>query len=1082
MHPARDFTEDTIVQQRPPVQRQAQPRPTGNPAQRPTQVRGGAQSQRPVTQRSAQARPAQRPAAPAGGNNELIRNILVGIGVVAVLVLAFILQFKVFPDGRVLYEEGNAAGSEENKLAAEISGSSVFQFSEIMSSNGSALMDDANEYPDWVELTNTGSSAMDLEGFVIAKQTDTTRQFVFPEMALQPGEHVVVFCDNTLANVAGSAFHAPFKISAAGDTIMLFNPSGTAVEAVNVPAMEKNTSYYKDAAGEWVAGKEYTPNMANTAENHKTLVANAVTVASDVIVTEFMASNVSYVPDETGAYGDWIEITNTGSQPVNLKGYGLSDTRDKVVKWKFPDVTLGAGQSMIVYCDGKNLTPTDGSPLHTNFSLSSEKESILFSNANSQLITCIDYDILKPDQSMSLQSDGSWATDKAPTPGHSNTNASAALIENQFAAQNTLGVYISEVMASTSLKNYQDMSYDWVELYNSTGNTVNLSGMGISDDPSQPRKWQFPEGTTIAPGEYQVLYLSGLNTTKYEAGKLSHASFSLAADGGEALVLSTAAGEIVDRVPLPTQYSNISYGRITGQQGFFYFSEHSAMAANPSSGYRDRAEVCDYSVAGGTFNAGETLTVELSCQPGAQIYYTLDCTDPTQLSTPYTGPITISDTTILRTIVYADDSLPSFMDSQSYFFGLDHTMEVVSIVTDPDNLFSPEYGIYVKDETTGANSKHTGWRDTEMEAHVEVFETDGNTLLSQGCGIMLHGQYSRAEAQKAFKVIARSQYGGGNRFKAKLFSDREFTEYQSFILRASGQDGDKTRMRDSVLTDLARNTSVMYQETELCVVYLNGQYWGHYNMRERINAHMIAQHEGWVGDEDNIDLVKANSNTMQGSNETFEDLLAWIAENGIDTDEEMAYVDSIVDVRNYMEYVAIQSFTGNTDLLNVKRYRNANGDGRWRWILFDMDWAFNEDTNSARRWLNPDGAGSGNKTNNKLFIALMKNEKFFDEYCTFMGEMLATDWSTESVLALIKQRYDELLPEMPAHLARWNVSESQFNSSMKKFISYAETRPAKLLGYMQEAYGLTDAQMQHYFGDAIAKVEEYAAKSGEGGD
>lgn len=1070
------------MQQKPPVQRQ------GNPAQRPVQ-RPAAQPQRPVQQRPVPQRPTAQPQrlaqqpAPQNGNSDLIRNILIGVGVVAVLVVAFILQFIVYPDGRVLYEAGSSTGDETTQMTAEIHGSSVLQFSELMPSNGSALMDESGEYPDWIELTNTGSSPIDVEGFIIAKETDTTRQFVFPDMTLAPGEYVVIFCDNTLANTAGGEFHAPFKLSAAGDTVMLFNSTGTAVESVNTPSVEKNISYAKNDSGTWELTGEYTPRMANTSANHETLVSNTATVASDVIVTEFMASNASYAADESGAYADWIEITNTGASAVSLKGYGLSDTRDKVVKWKFPDVTLGAGESMIVYCDGKNLTPTDGSPLHTNFSLSSEKESILFSNANGQLITCMDYDILKPDQSMSLQSDGSWTTDKAPTPGYSNTNASAALIEGQFAAQNTLGVYITEVMATTSVSNYGDASYDWVELYNSTDSTVNLSGMGISDDPTEPRKWQFPSGTTIAPGEYQVLYLSGLNTTKYDSAKLSHASFSLAADGGEELVLSTAEGTIVDRVPLPVQYSNISYGRISGQQGFFYFTEYTAKKSNPAAGYRERAEVCDYSVYGGQYDAGDTLTVELSCQAGGQIYYTLDCSDPDQTSTPYTGPITITDTTILRTVVYADEALPSYLDSQSYLFGLEHTVEVVSIVTDPDHLFSDEEGIYVKDPASDPSAKYSGWRETEQEAHVEIFGLDGSTVVSQGCGIKLHGQYSRAEAQKAFKVIARSQYGGGNRFKAKLFANRDFTEYQSFVLRSSGQDWDKTRMRDSVLSALARNTSVMYQETTLCVLYLNGQYWGQYNMRERINTHMIAQHEGWEGDEDNIDLVKANSNVMQGSNESFTDLLDWIAENGIDTDEEMAYVNSIVDVRNYMEYVAVQSFTGNTDLLNVKRYRNSNAeDSRWKWILFDMDWAFNEDTNSARRWLNPDGAGSGNKTNNKLFIALMKNEKFFDEYCTFMGEMLATDWSTESVLADIKARYDELLPEMAMQLERWDVPESQFNSSMKKLINYAETRPAKLLGYMQESYGLTDAQMQQYFGDAIAKVEEYAAQSGEGGD
>ena len=1063
------------MQQRPPVNRSGQgARP--NPAQRP--------QQRPVGNAPRMQQPAPRPTAqpPAGGgNNGLPRTILIIAGVVVALVATFLLQFKVFPDGRMLTysEDGSDSRTQQS---AEIAGSSALQFTEVMSSNGSALMDDTGNYPDWVELTNTGSASMSVEGYVIAQQANATRQFTFPEMTLAPGERVIVFCDNTLANSAGEAFHAPFKLSASGTTLMLFNPSGTAVEAINVPAMERNSAYSKDESGAWEITTAYTPGLANTPENHRTLVDNTATVASDVIVTEFMASNASFVADEDGEYGDWIEITNNGSEPVSLNGYGLSDSRDKIVKWKFPDVTIAPGAVMIVYCDGKNRTPTDGSPLHANFSLSSEKESVLFTNAEGQLITCVDYDILKPDQSMSLQADGSWSTTLAPTPGYSNTKESAALIDGQLAAQNTSGVFISEVMATTSAANYGSASYDWVELYNGTDGTINLSGMGLSDRPDKPRKWQFPDGVTIAPGQYMVVYLSGLNTTANESGKLCHANFALAADGYEELVLSTPAGVIVDRVSLPAQYSNISYGRISGRQGFFYFTESTAMAANAPSGYASRALPCQYSVEGGLFDAGEQLTVTLSCESGGQIYYTTDCSDPDQTANLYTGPITIGDTTILRTIVYAPDALPSLPDTQSYLFGLNHTVEVVSIVSDPDNLFSEEKGIYVKDPNSDPAAIHSGWRSTEMPASCEIFTTDGDTLISQGCGIRLHGQYSRSEAQKAFKVIARSQYGD-NRFRARLFENRPFTEYQSFILRTSGQDWDKTHMRDSVLTALARNTSVMYQETTLCVLYLNGQYWGAYNMRERINTHMICQHEGWEGQEDDLDLIKANSRVMQGSNDTFAELLDWIAKNGIDTDEKLAYVDSIVDVNNYMEYVAIQSFTGNTDLLNVKRYRNPNGDGRWRWILFDMDWAFNLDTDSARRWLNPAGAGAENKTNNKLFIALMKNPTFFDNYCTFMGQMMATDWSTQSVIADIEARYNALKPEIGQHLARWNLSESRYNSNVAKIVSYAETRPGKLLGYMQAAYKLSDEQMQHYFGDAIAKMEEYdAAKGGGGGD
>lgn len=441
------------MQQRPPVNRPGQgARP--NPAQRPQQRPTGSM---PRLRQTAQ-RPAVQPPA-GGGSGDLPKALLIVAGVVVALVATFLLQFKVFPDGRMLTY--NETGSDSRtQQSAEISGSSAFQFTEVMSANGSALMDDTGNYPDWVELTNTGSSAMSVEGFVIAQQANATRQFTFPEMTLNPGECVIVFCDNTLASSAGEAFHAPFKLSASGAALMLFNPSGTAVEAINVPAMERNSAYSKDESGAWAVTTAYTPGLANTLENHRTLVDNTATVPSSVVVTEFMASNASFAADEDGEYGDWIEITNNGSEPVNLNGYGLSDSRDKIVKWKFPDVTIAPGAAMIVYCDGKNRTPADGSPLHTNFSLSSERESVLFSNAAGQLITCVDYDILKPDQSMSLQADGTWTTALAPTPGYSNTKESAALIDGQLAAQNTSGVSIGEVKATTGAANDGSASND----------------------------------------------------------------------------------------------------------------------------------------------------------------------------------------------------------------------------------------------------------------------------------------------------------------------------------------------------------------------------------------------------------------------------------------------------------------------------------------------------------------------------------------------------------------------------------------------------------------------------------------------
>ena len=183
-------------------------------------------------------------------------------------------------------------------------------------------------------------------------------------------------------------------------------------------------------------------------------------------------------------------------------------------------------------------------------------------------------------------------------------------------------------------------------------------------------------------------------------------------------------------------------------------------------------------------------------------------------------------------------------------------------------------------------------------------------------------------------------------------------------------------------------------------------------------------------------------------------------------------LDSAIDIQNYIEYMAIQMFTGNTDTLNVKRYRNANADGKWRWVLFDLDWAFYEDTNSVRRWLAPGGMGNGGRTDNTLFIACMENDTFRDQFLTYLGQQMATTFSTQSMLDRFEERYNALKPILADQLERWGQTESEYNSALKRLIEYARTRPSRMLQFLKyaEALSLTQAQMEHYFGDAMAQV------------
>ena len=980
--------------------------------------------------------------------------VIVLIGVAA-MVLTWLIQSIVPGSG--------SAGAADDGL----------RISEIMSANASTLVGNDVGIEDWVELQNTSGHAIDLTGYSLVRETKPAQAFAFPGGVLQPGEYVIVHMDNTGKAVQADGYHAPFRLPASGETLALLNKSGEGVDLVTIPSLARDQVYCRDASGKWVVSDYPTPATANRAERWDGTDENArpISVQPGALeISEVMADNATFFEDETGACPDYVEIHNISGAPVNLSGWSLSDKSDKLTRWQFPAVTLPADGYLAVHCSGEDRHDDHGH-LHTNFRISNKGDTLFLTAPGGQTVSYIKTPAMEPDQCYSLQETG-WTRQFSPSPNYPNTPEGADAAAREIQTRNDAGVRVTEILASSSKSN------DWIELYNGTSQAVDLSGWGLSDNAGRPRKWQFPSGTTIQPGAYLGVFANGLDTTA--EGRIQ-TNYCLSSDGGYSIVLSRPGGEIVDRVFVPMQYEDISYGRVEGEAGLRYFTTVTPGAANDSPAYYGRASRPIYSVEGGMYRTGDVLTVELSVPSNCRAYYTLDCTDPTESSTPYTGPITVSETTILRTRVYGEGYLESFMDSQSYLYDVNNgngTVFVVSLVSDPYNLTSDEAGIMVKGPNAephypyGSMNKGANfWMDWEREAHVEVFNPDGSTMISQECGIKLHGQFSRAERQKAFKVIARSKYGG-NRFEAPIFSHRPYTEYQSFLLRSSSEDGDKTRFRDALLQRLAEGGCVDYQETEIGVLYIDGKYWGHYNLRERICKSNICQFEGWEGYEDDIDLIKANTNVMQGSNETMVQLLDYVKTHDMNTDEAYQVLDNAIDIENYIEYMAVEMYTGNTDTLNVKRYRNPKTDGKWRWVLFDLDWSFSVDTNSPKRWLTPGGMGNNLRTDNTLFIACMKNHTFVDRFLTFLGEKMATTYSADHIKEMVDEFYSAIEPLMPDHYARWDFTESKHKSAIREFVRYAEKRPYRMLQFIKynDYLPLTQSQMEHYFGDVMAQV------------
>ena len=926
---------------------------------------------------------------------------------------------------------------------------SPLRISEVMASNASAHRDAGGAFCDWVELVNTGAQSENVGGFRLVDGENVLAPLTLPDVALAPGEHLVIYCDGEERNVPGGELHAPFRIDADGAALALYDADGALADAVDVPALTANEVYRRDeATGTWQVSGEYTPGLANTREMHLSLEAEESD--SPLVISEASSANRTYAPDASGACHDYVEIYNPSAQAIDLTGHCLTDDEADPGKWAFPQgATIPAGGCLLIYASGGAAGAAG--ELHASFKLDSAGETLLLTDPEGRAISRLSLPALKSDQAYSLGADGAYTAALAPTPGLPNDSDEPRL---QMARANAGGVYISELMASSD-----EHPHDWLEVYNASSQAVDISGWGLSDDAASPRKWRFPQGTVIAPGDHLTLYLSGVAGTTN--GGVLCASLRLSADGGYGLTLSDASGALLDRVFVPEQYTGISYARMD-DGGFLYTTEDTPDRMNAQTGYLGRAQQPAFSAPGGPQAEGSTLQVELTAAPGARIFYTLDCSAPDETDAPYTGPIAVTDTTVVRAVAYQEGYLPSYSASQSYLYDAEHTLRVVSMVADPEDIF-------------GSEGFHTLYeRDLERPGHIEVYTENGAQMLSENCALRLHGQGSRKYRQKGFKVIARREYGT-NRFRAPLFSGRDYTEYQSFLLRASSEDGRLTRMRDSILTALARGTDVLYQETELCVLYINGEYWGHYNMRERICAAMICQYEGWEGQEDNIDIVKGNDLVLRGSDDSFQAMLAYLRQHGVPDDETLVRVGEEVDLDSFIAYQALQIFVGNADTLNVKRYRNRNADGRWHWAIFDLDWGFYVDTNSIRRWLDPQGMGTSLATDNTLFIALMGNPTFYDRFLTYMGDMLSTQWTSGRIVEMIHERYLALTPELPRHQARWGQSRENFEERVAELVEYAKTRPRKLVGYFRDTLGLTGEEMEHYFGAAMRRIEEEEA-------
>jgi hypothetical protein len=631
----------------------------------------------------------------------------------------------------------------------------------------------------------------------------------------------------------------------------------------------------------------------------------------------------------------------------------------------------------------------------------------------------------------------------------SSASIKAQVVINEIMAYNTSGILSPDVYMRT----------DWIELHNAGPDTFDLTSCSLSDERDDLLKWSFPPGMMIDSGDFLVVWAD--NRDDIENGL--HAGFKLKV-AGETIYLTDRYGDIIDSLTFIRQFEDVSYGKT--DTGFLaYFSNPTPGAPNDEvSSYRLAVGI-SYNPPPGIYHDYQFL--ELSwVDSNAVIHYTLDGSEPDENSDVYVGPIGIPNNTVIRTKIWADGYIPGWIETATYLISDTFTLPVFSLVTDPVNLWDDIQGIY----TIGTNGiigycseEPRNWnQEWERPVSLEYFGKSGLRKINTDGGIKIHGGCSRQAPMKSLAFFARNEYGN-NELRYPFFREKEIDRFKDLIFRNSGNDFWYTMIRDGMIQAVAKGSmDIDGQAFEPVQVFLNGEYWGIHNLREDLNEHYLETNYNISGDD--VDILKWNNYAICGTNTDYISLENFMASHDLSVQADYDYVADRIDINEYINYLIIEMFFANLDWPgnNVKYWRQRSTNGKWRWMLFDLDFTlgiydFNPAFDMFTFTAEPNGPDWPNPPwSTFLYRNLLENQGFRDLFVQKFMMHLNTTLKPANVIHVIDSLCGIISNDFPAHIARWNEpwSMEQWNSNVEQLRTFAHLRPDYVWQTMRNFFSL----------------------------
>ena len=603
------------------------------------------------------------------------------------------------------------------------------------------------------------------------------------------------------------------------------------------------------------------------------------------------------------------------------------------------------------------------------------------------------------------------------------------------------GLIISEVVASNSkLLPLDGEYYDLIELTNTGSEPVQLSDFYLSDSKKKPLLWQLPQ-KELAPGKCYVVQATG-NESSQEA------PFKVSSDG-EKLYLNDAQGENIHKLEVPELLPNTSYGLHDGV--LYYYDEPTIGKANPAgySGISAAPQVSHPSCL-------LAQPTEITLSGEGDIYYTLDGSTPTEKSIRYDGaPIQVSQSTVLRFRAREEGKLWSATQTCTYLFGAEkYELPLLCISGEPGAITGPR-GLY-----TLYDQKHL-----ETAVNLTLIE-NGQTQFNVDCGLKIHGQGSRTLQKKSFQVRFRGEYGC-SQLEYKLFEDSDISTFNALVLRCGSEDAHKAFLRDEFLTSLGAETmpEVLYQNHRPVNLFIDGEYFGMYYIRERVTDDFAASHLG--GKPEDIDMVKGWTAQEHGENDDFLALMSYCRRNDLSKQEHFDHVASQISLEGFMDYYIARAYSGDRDYPNIRHVRSRGGDGLWRIVNFDIDWGFGKTPAAFTKMIGK--VSDTSELNTVIINALLKNPGFRDQMLTRLAWHLRNTYAPERVLAHLDAMVKEIEHDLVYNYEVWGSTYEDWQKHIQSLRDVVQSkngdRVTTLVLDAQKAFRMTEEEMLHYFGD-----------------